>query len=74
VTQNLGDADRTLRMMAGAILGVIFFNLPHGTAGVVVGIACVVALVSALTGWSLLYFLLRVSTRSEKDAKPLEGG
>jgi hypothetical protein len=74
VTQNLGDADRTLRMMAGAILGVIFFNLPHGTAGVVVGIACVVALVSALTGWSLLYFLLRVSTRSENDAKPLEGG
>jgi hypothetical protein len=74
VTQNLGDADRTLRMMAGAILGVIFFNLPHGTTGVVVGIACVVALVSALTGWSLLYFLLRVSTRSDKDAKPLEGG
>ena len=74
MTQNIGDADRTLRMMAGAILGVIFFNLPHGTVDVVVGIACIVALVSSLTGWSLFYFLLRVSTRSEKDAKPLEPG
>jgi hypothetical protein len=61
-------------MMAGAILGVIFFNLPHGTVDIVVGVACIVALVSSLTGWSLLYFLLRVSTRSEKDAKPLEPG
>ena len=74
MTQNIGDADRTLRMMAGAIQGVIFFNLPHGTVDVVVGIACIVALVSSLTGWSLFYFLLRASTRSEKDAKPLEPG
>jgi hypothetical protein len=72
VKQNLGDADRTLRMMAGAILGVIFFNLPHDTVGVVVGIACIIALVSSVTGWSLFYFLLRISTRSEKDVKPLE--
>jgi hypothetical protein len=74
MTQNIGDADRTLRMMAGAILGVIFFNLPHGRVGVAVGIACIVALVSALTGWSLLYFLLRVSSRGDKDVKPLAGG
>ena len=53
--------------MAGAILGVIFFNLP-GTVGVVVGIACIIALVSSLTGWSLLYFLLRVVARRRREA------
>jgi DUF2892 family protein len=74
VTQNIGDADRTIRMLIAAILGVIFFAQPRGTVGMVVGIVCVLLLVAALTGWSLLYFVLRVSTRSDKDAKPLEPG
>lgn len=74
MTQNIGDADRTIRMLIAAILGVIFFALPRGTVNMVVGIVCVLLLVAALTGWSLLYFVLRVSTRSDKDAKPLEPG
>ena len=69
--QNLGDADRTIRMMLGAITGVVFFGLPTGTARLVVGVICIIFLVSSLTGWSLLYFILRMSTRSDKDAKPL---
>ena len=69
--QNIGDADRTLRMMIGAVTGVIFYSLPRGTISVVVGVVCVVALVSSLTGWSLLYIVLRMSTRSDKDVKPL---
>lgn len=71
--QNLGDGDRTLRLMSGAILGVIFFQLPRGTTlFYVLGVIDVILLVTSLTGWSLLYFLLRVSTRSDRDAKPLE--
>ncbi len=69
MTQNLGDADRTIRMLLGAIVGVVFFELPRGTLSLVFGVADVILLVSSLTGWSLLYFVLRISTRSDKDAK-----
>ncbi len=72
MTQNIGDGDRTLRLMIGAILGVVFFNLPRGTLFVVIGIIDVILLVSSLTGWSLLYFLLRISTRSDRSVKSLE--
>ena len=70
--QNLGDADRTIRMLFGAIAGVVFYGLPNGTARQVVGVVCIILLVSSLLGWSLLYFVLRISTRSDKDAKPIE--
>ena len=72
VTQNIGDADRTIRMLIAAILGVIFFALPRSPAEVAVGVVTVLLLLAALTGWSLLYFVLRITTRSDKDAKPLE--
>ena len=59
-------------MMLGAILGVVFYSLPQGPVRVVVGVVDVILLVASLTCWSLLYFVLRVSTRSDKDAKPVE--
>jgi hypothetical protein len=71
VTQNIGDADRTIRMLIAAITGVIFFALPAGTVKLVVGVVTILLLLAALFGWSLLYFVLRISTRSDKDAKPL---
>ena len=70
--QNIGDADRTIRMLLAAVLGVIFYALPRGPVNTVVGVVTILLLVAALTGWSLLYFVLRLSTRSDKDAKPLE--
>ena len=71
MTQNIGDADRTLRIMAGVILAMIFFYLPAGTASLVVAAVAIVLMLSALTGWSLFYAVIRISTRSEKDAKPV---
>ena len=71
VTQNIGDRDRTARVMTGAILGLIFSTLPAGTPRLIIGVVTVILLLSSLTGWSLLYFVLRISTRSSKDAKPL---
>ena len=69
----MGDADRTIRMLLGGILAILFFVAVHdGTAGAIVGIISVILFVSALMGWSLLYFVFRISTRSDKDAKPLE--
>jgi hypothetical protein len=72
VTQNIGDADRTIRMLIGVITALLFFQLPRGTASLILGVVSVLLLVAAVSGWSLLYFVLRISTRSDKDAKPLE--
>jgi len=71
VTQNLGDADRTIRMLIGVVTALLFFELPRSTASVVIGVITAILLVGALSGWSLLYFVLRISTRSDKDAKPV---
>jgi hypothetical protein len=60
-------------MFIGAALGVAFFEAPGGTLRLIFGILTVIALVTALSGWSPLYFIFRISTRSDKDAKPLEG-
>jgi hypothetical protein len=71
MTQNLGDADRAGRMLAGGALTVAFFMLPSGTVSLVVGVVTIDLLVTSLAGWSPLYFVLRRSTRSATDAKPL---
>jgi len=71
MTQNIGDADRAARMLVGGILTGVFFTLPQGTANLVVGVATVILFVTSLAGWSPLYFVLRRSTRSDKDAKPV---
>jgi Protein of unknown function (DUF2892) len=72
MTQNIGDADRTLRMAGGALTAVAFFGVPQGALRTVLGIVSVLLLGTSLSGWSPLYFILRMSTRSDKDAKPLE--
>lgn len=59
-------------MLIGVVVALLFFQLPRGTAGVIIGVLAVILLVAAVSGWSLLYFVLRISTRSDKDAKPLE--
>ena len=70
--QNIGDADRTIRIMSGVLTGVSFFALSRGTLSLIIGVLSVILLTTSLTGWSLLYFVLRISTRSDKDVKPLE--
>lgn len=71
MNQNLGDADRAGRMLIGGALSIAYFLLPHGTAAIIVGLVAVDLLGTSLMGWSPLYFILRRSTRSEKDAKPV---
>lgn len=71
MTQNIGDADRVARMLVAGTLAILFFQLPRGLAATIVGLASVILFVAGLSGWSLLYFVLRRSTRSDKDVKPL---
>ena len=69
--QNIGDADRVGRMLVGGALAVVFFPLPRNAFSIGVGIVSVDLCLTSLAGWSLLYAVLRFSTRSDKDVKPL---
>ena len=71
MTQNMGDADRAGRMLIGAALSIAYFLIPRSMLGIIVGLVAVSLLGTSLMGWSPLYFVLRRSTRSDKDAKPL---
>jgi hypothetical protein len=71
VNQNIGDADRAGRMLLGSSLSIAYFAIPRSVVSDVVGVIAVVLLLTSLVGWSPLYFVLRRSTRSDKDAKPL---
>ena len=71
VNQNLGDADRAGRMLGGSVLSIAYFAIQRSLVSDLVGAIAVVLLLTSLVGWSPLYFVLRRSTRSDKDAKPL---
>ncbi|HVE33817.1 MAG TPA: DUF2892 domain-containing protein [Gemmatimonadaceae bacterium] len=71
MNQNIGDADRAGRMLLGSSLSIAYFAIPRSVVSDVVGVIAVVLLLTSLVGWSPLYFVLRRSTRSDKDAKPL---
>ena len=63
--RNLGDADRTARLLMGAPSGLLFFT--HRTSWTVVGIIAAYLLGTAVMGWDPLYALFRISSRSSED-------
>jgi len=58
-------------MLVGGVLTGAFFILPRGTANWIIGVITIELFVTSLAGWSPLYFVLRRSTRSDKDVKPV---
>jgi hypothetical protein len=58
-------------MLVGGLFAIAFFLMPRGTLSMVVGLIAVDLFITSLAGWSALYFVLRRSTRSDKDVKPL---
>jgi hypothetical protein len=53
-------------------LAVAFFLIPRGTASFVVGLVSIDLLTTSLAGWSPLYAVFRMSTRSNRDVKPVD--
>lgn len=69
--QNLGDADRTARLLAGALLGIALFVIDlSADQRFWPGLVIVYLLATGLLGWDPLYALLRRSTKSAKDTVP----
>ena len=67
--KNVGDADRTLRLLLGASIGVVIARKGvASTTGLVLGIAAAYLLATSGIGWCLLYAITGRSTAGPTDA------
>ena len=68
--KNLGDADRTLRLLLGASSGFIVARRlgVASTAGLVLAIVTVYLLATSGMGWCLVYAVTGISTAGPTDA------
>jgi predicted PurR-regulated permease PerM len=61
--QNMGTADRIIRLAAVVIIGVLYFmGQLTGTVAIILGIVAVAFLVTSLIGWCPAYLPLGIST------------
>ena len=70
VNRNIGDADRVGRLLAGATTSFLWVRLSiHSPWWVLMGIAGLYLLATALFGWGPFYALFRYSTSGPTDAQ-----
>jgi hypothetical protein len=71
VTKNIGDGDRVLRLLVGAISGFLFLGQRvTGTFGIVLGVIAAYFLATSVIPWCPFYSMLRFSTARPDDAAP----
>lgn len=64
--QNMGNADRIIRLTVVAIIAILYFaGQITGTAAIVLGIIAVAFLVTSLIGWCPSYVPFGISTRKK---------
>jgi hypothetical protein len=64
MTQNMGTADKIIRLAVVAIIAVLYFTGQiTGTAAIVLGIIAVAFLVTSLIGWCPTYVPFGISTK-----------
>ena len=61
ITKNVGNADRIIRVVAGAALAYGAY-IAAGPAVYILGAAAAVALITGLVGWCGLYTLVGINT------------
>jgi len=63
---NMGITDRTLRIIAAIVLGVLYFtNVITGTLGIILLIAGIVFLLTSLVSFCPIYPLLGMNTKKK---------
>jgi len=66
--QNVGLTDRIIRIMIAIILGSIYYmDFVSGVAATIVLILAVIALVTGIVGYCLLYALVDINTAKHED-------
>lgn len=60
----MGAADRTIRILAGTAIGILFFaELVSGVVALVLGIVAAAFIITSLVGWCPAYDPFGFSTR-----------
>ena len=66
--KNMGSADRVLRIVLAAIVGVLFaLNIISGTTAIILGILAIVFVVTSFVSFCPLYLPLGISTIKNKE-------
>ena len=64
MNKNMGTIDRVVRLIAVAIIAVLYFTGQiSGTVAIVLGIIAAAFLVTSLIGWCPVYVPLKLSTK-----------
>jgi len=64
--QNMGTADKIIRLVVVAIIAVLYFmGQITGTVAIVLGIVAVAFLVTSLIGWCPTYVPFGISTKKK---------
>ena len=62
--KNMGTADRSIRILAGLAIGVLYFtNVISGTLAIVLGVVAIAFIVTSFIGWCPAYLPIGLSTR-----------
>ena len=66
MVQNMGTADRTIRIVIAAIIaGLYFTDMISGTLAIVLGIIAIAFLLTSIIGFCPTYFPFKISTRGK---------
>jgi len=67
--QNIGSADRVIRVLIAIIIGVLYFmGQITGIAAIILGALAVIFILTSIFGFCPLYFPFKLSTTKQKDA------
>jgi hypothetical protein len=68
--QNMGSADRIIRLLAAVVIGYLYATgVISGTLATILGIVAVAFVLTSLIGWCPFYLPLKISTKkAEKVA------
>lgn len=68
MTQNMGTADRTLRIVIAAVIaGLYMTGMISGTLAIVLGIIALVFLLTGIIGFCPAYAPLKISTKGKDN-------
>ncbi|GBE05121.1 MAG TPA: DUF2892 domain-containing protein [Nitrospirae bacterium] len=64
--QNMGAADRMIRLVLAIVAAVLYFTGQiSGTAAIVLGILAIIFIATSSTGFCPLYYPLKISTKKK---------
>ena len=67
--QNMGTADRTIRIVLAIVVAVLYFTEQiTGTAAIVLGIFAIIFLVTSSIGFCPLYVPFKISTKKKEQS------